>query len=119
MIPSLANVDAEWEHMTRCIIEGLRYVIPGLTYESALMYVCWVLDLKTPVVCAAITTRNHFRFKFMRFVMTWVIRLPGVRRFMVWGTCKRMKKLNEASDEFLENVKAKAESYPSTIKVRA
>lgn len=118
MVPALAHIDAEWEHMTRCIVEGLRLMVPEMSYEASLMYLCWVLDIQTPSLCAAITTQHHFRFKCMRFMMTRIMHLPGQRRFSVWLMRRRMKKANEANEKWMKSVQAKAESYPSTIKVR-
>jgi hypothetical protein len=117
VIPALAHVDAEWEHMARCIVEGLRLVTPGLTFEASLVYVCWVLDIKTPSLSTAITTQHHFRFQLTRFTMTWLMWLPGLRPLSVWLLRRSMQKANEASEEWLDNIKAKAESYPSTIHV--
>jgi hypothetical protein len=118
VIPALAHIDAEWEHMTRCIVEGLRLVVPEMTYEASLMYLCWVLDIQTPSLSAAITTQHHIRFKLMRFMMTRIMHLPGQRRFSVWLMRRRMNKASEASDKWMEIAKAKAESYLYTIKVR-
>jgi hypothetical protein len=115
VIPSLACIDEESEHMGRCVVEGLRLVTPVLTYEASLLYISWVLDLQTPTLSTAISVEHHYRFKFLRFFMTWVIWLPGQRTLSVWLLRRSMKQATEASEETLEKLKAKAESYPSSI----
>jgi hypothetical protein len=112
----LAHADAEWEHMTRCIVEGLRLVAPEMTYEAALLYLCWVLDVKTPTLRASVHLKNRLRFKGMRLVLTRIIRLPGQRRFGCWLILRRMKKANEASDRQLDRLKVRADAYPATIR---
>jgi len=118
VVPYLGRIDAEWEHMTRCIIEGLRMVAPEMTYEASLMYLCWVLDVKTPSLSASISFQHHLRFKGMRLVLTKIIRMPGQRQFGCWLIRRRVCKANAASEKWLTRAKTRAEAYPSTIKIR-
>jgi hypothetical protein len=101
--------------MGRCVVEGLRLVTPVLTYEASMLYISWVLDLQTPTLSTVISAEHHYRFQFMRFLMTRVIWLPGQRTLSVWLLRRNMKRAIEASEETLAKLKAKAESYPSSI----
>lgn len=82
--PNLREVSRDWEHMTRCIIEGINFYVPGITYEISLLYLCGMLDIHAPRLRAALTFAQEIMYCLMNFVFLVLMRLPGVCPFFNW-----------------------------------
>jgi len=76
--PNLREVSRDWEHMTRCIVEGIHFYIPGITYEISLLYLCSMLGVHAPRLRAALTFAQVMMYCLMNFVLLVLMRLPGV-----------------------------------------
>jgi len=82
--PNLREVSRDWEHMTRCIIEGIHFYIPGITYEISLLYLCSMLGINAPRLRAALTFIQVMMYCLMNFVFFMLMRLPGVCWIFNW-----------------------------------
>jgi len=82
--PNLREVSRDWEHMTRCIIEGIHFYIPGITYEISLLYLCSMLGIHAPRLRAALTLIQVMLYRLMNFVLFILMRLPGVCWIFNW-----------------------------------
>ncbi|XP_063232991.1 uncharacterized protein LOC134536872 [Bacillus rossius redtenbacheri] len=82
--PNLRDVTADWEHMSRCMVEGISYYVPGLSFETSLCYLDTLLGVDCPRLWAAMTLWQRFMFRLMWLVMCWVLRLPGALPLHNW-----------------------------------
>jgi hypothetical protein len=82
--PNLRVVSREWEHMTRCIVKGINYYIPGITFEASLLYLCGILGIYAPRIATALTFRQKLLYHLMTFTLCVLLRLPGAPSFFNW-----------------------------------
>lgn len=79
--PNLRVVSRDWEHMTRCIVGGINYYIPGITFETSLLYLCSILGIYAPRIAAALSFRQKLLYHLMAFTLCVLMRLPGAPSF--------------------------------------
>lgn len=106
--PSFQHVTEDWEHMSRCMVEGLSYYVPGVTFEVSLLYLCWVLDVPAPRLYKSLTWGQTCMFYIMRFTFNVTLRIPGMLSFHNWllhRTLKRVANLSQQELHKLENKK--------------
>lgn len=76
--PNFSRVSQEWEHMSRCLTEGVSYYVSGVSFEVSLSYLCWVLGVDTPKLHTSLTWRQYLLLILMKLTMCVVLRIPGV-----------------------------------------
>ncbi|OXU29567.1 hypothetical protein TSAR_005260 [Trichomalopsis sarcophagae] len=65
--PNFRDIRPEWEHVMRCMIEGIQYYFPGSTYETCLCDLAGVLNLHIPRFYSALSYASWIRHGFIRF----------------------------------------------------
>jgi len=108
--PNLREVSRDWEHMTRCIIEGIHFYVPGITYEISLLYLCTMLGIHAPRLRAALTFTQELMYCLMNFVFLVLMRLPGVCLFFNWLLSLAIRLVQSASPVVL--TKLQMRQYP-------
>lgn len=109
--PNLREVSRDWEHMTRCIIEGINFYVPGITYEISLLYLCSMLDIHAPRLRAALTFAQEIMYCLMNFVFLVLMRLPGVCLFFNWLLNLAIRRAQSASPVVLTKLQMRQYSY--------
>nr|CAD7452695.1 unnamed protein product [Timema tahoe] len=112
--PSLREVSQDWEHMSRCLIEGISYYIPGVSFEASLMYLTRLLDISAPCLVASLTVWQNFMFHLTWFVMSYFLRLPGVLAVHNWLLNMALHRANKASHSWLHRLENKSYSFQKT-----
>nr|CAD7198628.1 unnamed protein product [Timema douglasi] len=112
--PSLREVSQEWEHMSRCLVEGISYYIPGVSFEASLMYLTRLLDISAPCLVASLTVWQNFMFHLTWFVMSYFLRLPGVLAVHNWLLNVALHRANKASHSWLHRLENKSYSFQKT-----
>ncbi|PNF18365.1 hypothetical protein B7P43_G13578 [Cryptotermes secundus] len=110
MKPNLRDVSRDWEHMTRCVVEGINYYIPGITFETSLLYLCGILGIYAPRISAALTFKQKLLYQFMTFTFCVLLRLPGAPSFFNWLMSLAVRLAQVASPEKLR--KFEQRKYP-------
>ncbi|KAJ9575766.1 hypothetical protein L9F63_007412, partial [Diploptera punctata] len=82
--PCLRKVTQDWEHMSRCVTEGISFYVPGVTFEVSLMYLCNMLGLYTPRLWAALTFSQKIIYYLTHFTFWFLMRLPGSLEYHNW-----------------------------------
>jgi hypothetical protein len=108
--PNLRVVSRDWEHMTRCIVEGINYYIPGITFEASLLYLCGILGIYAPRIAAALTFRQKLLYHLMTLTLCVLMRLPGAPIFFNWLMNLAIRIAQMASPEKLK--KFEQRKYP-------
>ena len=108
--PNLREVSRDWEHMTRCLVEGINFYIPGITYEISLLYMCNMLGICAPRLRAALTLTQEVMYHLMNLVFLVLMRLPGVCLFFNWLLSLAIRRAQSASPEAL--AKLQMRHYP-------
>ncbi|XP_058810846.1 uncharacterized protein LOC131675748 [Phymastichus coffea] len=80
--PNFRVVNPEWEHMMRCMVEGLQYYFPGSTYETCLLDLAEIINLHMPRTYNALSYSIWIRHNIVRFYFNHASKLPGVRAFL-------------------------------------
>lgn len=76
--PNFSSLSQEWEHMSRCLTEGVSYYVSGVSFEVSLSYLCWVLGIDAPKLHSSLTWRQYILFNFIKLTMCVLMRIPGV-----------------------------------------
>lgn len=113
--PSLREVSRDWEHMTRCIVEGVNYYVPGITFEISLLYLCSILGIYAPRLSAALTFTQKLFYYLMIFTFWVMMRLPGAPCVYNWLLSMSIRKAQMASLERLRKLEQK--QYPYEVNV--
>uniref|UniRef100_A0A1B6K519 Uncharacterized protein n=1 Tax=Homalodisca liturata TaxID=320908 RepID=A0A1B6K519_9HEMI len=109
--PSFQHITEDWEHMSRCMIEGISYYVPGLSFEVSLLYLCWVLDIPAPQVYASLTWWQTFMFTLTKVTMTFTIRLPGMVQFHNWLIRRALARASNFTPEQLKKLESRTYNY--------
>lgn len=114
--PSFRTISEDWEHMNRCIVEGMSYFTPGLTFESSLLYLCWVLDIPAPRLSASLTWWQSFMFLVTKVTMCFTLRLPGMSILFNWMVRRSLSRASSWSPQTLEKLERKSHQYEKNSK---
>lgn len=109
--PNLRDVSRDWEHMSRCVVEGINYYIPGITFEISLLYLCGTLGIYAPKILAALTFKQTLLYHFMTFTLCVLLRLPGAPSFFSWLISWAIKFAQKASPERLKKLERREYPY--------
>jgi hypothetical protein len=109
--PNLREVSRDWEHMTRCIVEGVSYYIPGITFETALLYLCSIVGIYAPRLSASLTLKQKLFYYLMVFTLWFVLRLPGAPSFFNWLISLAIRYAQMASPERLRKLEQRQYPY--------
>jgi len=111
MKPALREVSRDWEHMTRCLVEGISYYIPAISFEISLLYLCSMLGIYVPRLSAALTFTQRLIYHMMTFTFLVVLRLPGA--FILFNSLLNLtlRRAGTASPERLRRLQQKKYSY--------
>lgn len=109
--PNFRRITQDWEHMTRCITEGISYYVPGVTFEVSLMYLCNMFGLCTPRLWAALTVRQKILYYLTHFIFWFVFRLPGSLNYFNLVVEKHLKFGENASPTKLKEWEEKKYPY--------
>uniref|UniRef100_A0A0A9XA16 Amylopullulanase n=1 Tax=Lygus hesperus TaxID=30085 RepID=A0A0A9XA16_LYGHE len=110
-IPNLNNLTEEWEHMSRCMIEGVAMTIPGPTFETSMLHLFWITGVKSVKYRRRLKWKYIAKHYFNRFIMSCIMRFVFIRvKFNTWVKnqmrLKAVTMLNEMEDnvtDFNEN----------------
>ncbi|XP_044014781.1 uncharacterized protein LOC122856928 isoform X2 [Aphidius gifuensis] len=80
--PLFRNVTPEWEHMMRCLIEGIGYYTPGLDYDTSLFYLCNILNCKMPRFQSSMSLLSYAKYRLTKTLFLYLFRIPGIRNYM-------------------------------------
>lgn len=76
VIPSLKiSLTAEYEHMSRAVVEGSRFYV-GASYESIYLFVTWVMGLSMPLLEKHVSPTDRLGFQRLAFIFGLVGNLP-------------------------------------------
>lgn len=110
--PNLQHITEDWEHMSRCLTEGLTYyLLPSVSFESTLMYLCWILEIPMPNLMASLTWMETFVFRSIKFIMTVLLTLPGVLPTANWLLRYALRRAASMSAEELKKLEGKKHEY--------
>lgn len=76
--PKLCDVQPEWEHMTRCIVEGTSYYLQGLKYNGVLLSLSDLLEIPTLRLRATMSYLQRLKHVINRWLFYYVMWIPGV-----------------------------------------
>jgi hypothetical protein len=105
--PNLRDVSRDWEHMSRCIVQGINFYVPGITFEISLLYLCSILNIYAPRLRAALTFKQAIFYHLMNLVFLVLMRLPGVYLFFNWLLSLSIRYAQMASFEVLSKLEKK------------
>ncbi|XP_046394384.1 uncharacterized protein LOC124162071 [Ischnura elegans] len=103
--PGFREVTPDWEHMYRCLLEGLNHHGNGNTFGGSVSYLMWVLDIPVPNLRAKMTWFETFMFYFHCFMMCFLTRIPGVMMILNHMVHRSIEWAKKASPEWLRKKK--------------
>lgn len=84
-IPNLPNLNEEWEHMSRCMIEGVAMTIPGPTFETSSLHLFWMTGVHPTNYKRKLKWKYIVKHYVNRFIMNCIMRCAWIRvRFNTW-----------------------------------
>ncbi|KAG7204413.1 hypothetical protein KM043_004855 [Ampulex compressa] len=76
--PNFRTVTPEWEHMTRCVLEGVSYCRCYVSYEAALMYCTEILDVRMKQLYASMTYASWVIYLMQKYFFQYAMRFKIV-----------------------------------------
>ncbi|XP_033217583.1 uncharacterized protein LOC117173231 [Belonocnema kinseyi] len=92
--PNFRDFTPECEHMMRCVVDGLQYYWPGVTYEISILYLSEILNLHMPRLYSSLSYVDRIKHNIIKSFFCYTSRLPGMMTLM-------NKKLDAAFDKAL------------------
>ncbi|XP_046748054.1 uncharacterized protein LOC124412323 [Diprion similis] len=80
--PNLREVTPEWEHMTRCVFDGFKHLLPYIGFETTVLFVCEILDLKMPRLYSSLSYKAWISHCLMKYFLYYGMKLPRVVDFI-------------------------------------
>lgn len=99
--PALREVTPDWEHMSRCLVRGVAFYVPGFNFDSSFRYLCDILNLHTPRLNKSLSYWHTFMYKVTDFTFSVLCRVPGLLYTYNYLMLRAIKKAQEASPETL------------------
>ncbi|KAL7291963.1 hypothetical protein TKK_0014251 [Trichogramma kaykai] len=126
--PNLRIVEPGWEHMMRCLVEGLNYKKngKGLGYEAMLVNTMECMDLEMPKIYNSMSFSDWIAYKIFKFVLGFGSKYLGLRhvlnRMVMQSihavqsfTDDKFEELEKRSRETLESGATKLETMMNSI----
>lgn len=98
--PNLANVKAEWEHMSHAVCEAVDIILNEIHFESSVCLLMYVLDLDFDEYYKTLTLEKKFNYYYFRFILGFLIPIPFIRDYL--NNVVR-KKINDTHIKYNEN----------------
>ncbi|KAG7163506.1 uncharacterized protein LOC121872564 [Homarus americanus] len=76
--PRLSEVGWSHEHMASSLIDGMNYMVPGLSYPAMFRFLADSLDLAVPTFISHMSTFHTCQYWVLRFVFHVLFLVPGV-----------------------------------------
>nr|XP_046488049.1 uncharacterized protein LOC124221784 isoform X1 [Neodiprion pinetum] len=80
--PNLREVTPEWEHMTRCVFDGFKLILPYISFETSVLFVCEILDLKMPRLYSSLSYKAWINHCLMKSFIYYGMKLSMVVDFV-------------------------------------
>ncbi|XP_071452714.1 uncharacterized protein [Hetaerina americana] len=109
--PGLRDLTPEWEHMFRCVVEGVGYYVPMNAFGSSVAYLLWVLDIPSPNLLSRMTWMEKILFYVQRLVLNYMMRIPGYRQFCNYMLNGALNKARNASADWLQRKREKVYEF--------
>lgn len=109
--PNLTDITQDWEHMSRCMTEGVSYYVPGVNFESSFKYLCWILDIETPKLDSKMTVVQSWTFYTNKLVMCYLTKVPFILDFLNWTVRVAIKKATKNDADKLAKLQKKTYSF--------
>lgn len=109
--PNFSSVSQEWEHMTRCLTEGVSYYVSGVSFEVSMAYLCWVLGLDAPKLHSSLSWRQYVLFNLIKLSMCVILRIPGVLSIYNALLQRSLNRAQNRSPESLKRLENKVYTF--------
>ncbi|KAK2576547.1 hypothetical protein KPH14_005223 [Odynerus spinipes] len=73
------RIRPQWEHMSRCIINGFGYFFPVPSFEVTLLRVADLLSIEMPGLYASLSYWNRIRYIMNKFLFRYGLRFAFIR----------------------------------------
>lgn len=102
--PKFRELNTKWEHMCRCVADGLLMYMPnGLSFDASFCYLCDMFDLNLTNFKKTIGFRQRLSILWTWFLMKYLMRYDYARRLInmyIFGCLK--KATSEFNDEIVQ-----------------
>ncbi|XP_008546436.1 uncharacterized protein LOC103570462 isoform X2 [Microplitis demolitor] len=80
--PNLRGITSEWEHMIRCLMSGIQYYLPGMSYEIGLLYAMELMNINMPRLRSSLSYSDRIKHYFIKFIMNYACRFQQVKKYV-------------------------------------
>ncbi|XP_057340710.1 uncharacterized protein LOC130677844 [Microplitis mediator] len=80
--PNLRDITPEWEHMIRCLMSGIQYYIPGMSYEISLLYAMELMNIDMPRLRSSLSYSDWIKHHLIKFTMNYACRFQQVKKYL-------------------------------------
>ncbi|XP_012221811.1 uncharacterized protein [Linepithema humile] len=78
MKPNFRTLTLEWQHMTKCLFQGIGSIIYFNNYKLILMRLCDIYKLDMSGLYKTFSPLEKIMYALMKFLLAYLILLPGV-----------------------------------------
>ncbi|XP_043266852.1 uncharacterized protein [Venturia canescens] len=106
--PNLREITPEWEHMLRCVTEGIQYYFPSASYEHGLLYLSELLEMPMPKLRSSMSYFSWIRYLLMKKTFNWTAKFDGVPALMNRRLIKSIDRAVNFTEEQLKVLRDKS-----------
>ncbi|KAL6268535.1 hypothetical protein P5V15_001668 [Pogonomyrmex californicus] len=76
--PNFRTLTPEWEHMTKCLSEGVGYIAYLNNYKIFLLQLCDILGLDMPCLYNSLGLAEKTLYILQKYLVPYLLKLPGI-----------------------------------------
>lgn len=104
--PVFQRINPQYEHMSRCILEGFGYYFPHLSFKLTILRIAELMNIEMPELYGSLTYTEWFQYLFSKYFIRWGLKYQVIRYFvnkMLYNIIERSMHLsNDQLEEFKE-----------------
>ncbi|XP_014261322.1 uncharacterized protein LOC106673647 isoform X2 [Cimex lectularius] len=77
--PNMENINDEWEHMSRCAVDGLKMELGGYQFEVIFLCLLWVYDLDLTNILKNVSWVCRIKFYMYKFVIAYLYKFHLIK----------------------------------------
>ncbi|XP_011299636.1 uncharacterized protein [Fopius arisanus] len=113
--PNFREIPPEFEHMMRCVYEGLHLYFPGSSYDASLLYLTDLMGLHMPRLRASMTYSSWLRYYLSKTIFYYSFKLNWIKSRLNRRINSAMDRACAFNEEKHEELKKKSKEIVSTL----
>ncbi|KAL2750185.1 uncharacterized protein V1477_001681 [Vespula maculifrons] len=115
--PALQRLAPQWEHMTRCVVEGNLYFTTVCNFETIVLCIADIVGIEMPIFYSSLTYSQRIKYYLHKYFLRYGLKYSFVRSFVNKFLNSSFDKALDFDDAKIAELKKKSMSSPLHVSV--